>query len=175
MRVAASNVTPLLDVCNGTSSGTSVGDAVLPPPNKSDMCATTLIHTDLSSSVPTLSSDPIAYDCRSATRNETSSSDRGRVRRFVCPEPGCERRCTSQYTLRVHMGTHKPKSPVNFPCTFDCSERFSRRHDRLRHEVTRHGKVCEFVCPDCERFFSLQKTLRLHKCPMTPSKTRWVK
>jgi 5-methylcytosine-specific restriction endonuclease McrA len=40
----------------------------------------------------------------------------------------------------------------------------------LRHEVTQHGKVCEFICTDCGRFFSSQKTLDNHKCPATGGK-----
>ncbi|KAG7085756.1 hypothetical protein E1B28_003299 [Marasmius oreades] len=95
-------------------------------------------------------------------------------RRFPCLLPGCERRFTSRYTLKVHMEAHKPKPKVTFPCTHGCSERFSRQHDRLRHEVAKHGKVCEFSCDDCGRFFSTGKTLGNHKCPVAVGGTRWV-
>lgn len=95
-------------------------------------------------------------------------------RRFPCLLPGCERRFTSRYTLKVHMEAHKPKPKVSFPCTQGCSERFSRQHDRLRHEVAKHGKVCEFLCDDCGRFFSTKKTLGNHKCPVAIGGTRWV-
>jgi len=95
-------------------------------------------------------------------------------RRFPCLLPGCDRRFTSQYTLKVHMEAHKPKPKVTFPCTHGCSERFSRQHDRLRHEVAKHGKVCEFSCDDCGRFFSTSKTLGNHKCPVAQGGTRWV-
>ncbi|KAJ8075879.1 hypothetical protein PM082_021511 [Marasmius tenuissimus] len=95
-------------------------------------------------------------------------------RRFPCLLPGCERRFTSRYTLKVHMEAHKPKPKVTFPCTQGCSERFSRQHDRLRHEVAKHGKICEFLCDDCGRFFSTSKTLGNHKCPVAASGTRWV-
>lgn len=95
-------------------------------------------------------------------------------RKFLCLLPGCERRFTSQYTLKVHMEAHKPKPKVSYPCTHGCSERFSRQHDRLRHEVAKHGKVCEFSCEACGRFFSSSKTLGNHKCPLAQEGTRWV-
>ena len=95
-------------------------------------------------------------------------------RRFPCVIIGCERRFTSQYTLKVHMEAHKPKPRSSFPCTLGCSERFSRQHDRLRHEVAKHGKVCEFLCDECGRFFSTKKTLGNHKCPVAQGGTRWV-
>ena len=95
-------------------------------------------------------------------------------RRFPCLIIGCERRFTSQYTLKVHMEAHKPKPRSSFPCTLGCAEKFSRQHDRLRHEVAKHGKVCEFSCDDCGRFFSTRKTLGNHKCPLAHGGTRWV-
>jgi len=102
-------------------------------------------------------------------RNETDHR-----RRFPCLIIGCERRFTSQYTLKVHMEAHKPKPRSSFPCTLGCSEKFSRQHDRLRHEVAKHGKICEFSCEDCGRFFSTRKTLSNHKCPLANGGTRWV-
>ncbi|KAF5331814.1 hypothetical protein D9611_008904 [Ephemerocybe angulata] len=95
-------------------------------------------------------------------------------RRFPCLILGCDRRFTSQYTLKVHMEAHKPKPKVTFQCTEGCQERFSRQHDRLRHEVAKHGKICEFSCGDCSRFFSTKKTLGNHKCPVALGSTRWV-
>lgn len=95
-------------------------------------------------------------------------------RRYPCQISGCARRFTSQYTLKVHMEAHRPKPRVSFPCTLGCSEDFSRQHDRLRHEVAKHGKVCEFSCSACGRFFSSNKTLGNHKCPVSHGQTRWV-
>jgi len=103
------------------------------------------------------------------TRSETDQR-----RRFPCLIIGCERRFTSQYTLKVHMEAHKPKPRSSFPCTLGCTEKFSRQHDRLRHEVAKHGKICEFSCEDCGRFFSTRKTLSNHKCPLANGGTRWV-
>lgn len=102
------------------------------------------------------------------------NSENDARRRFPCLIIGCERRFTSQYTLKVHMEAHKPKPRTSFPCTLGCNERFSRQHDRLRHEVAKHGKVCEFSCDECGRFFSTRKTLGNHKCPVAQGGTRWV-
>ncbi|KAJ7642263.1 hypothetical protein FB45DRAFT_1126696 [Roridomyces roridus] len=46
-----------------------------------------------------------------------------------------------------------PKS--KFQCTLGCDLKFSRRHDRLRHEVAQHGRECEWECPG---------TLEKHRC-----------
>ncbi|KAH8822932.1 hypothetical protein DL96DRAFT_1714379 [Flagelloscypha sp. PMI_526] len=87
-------------------------------------------------------------------------------RRFPCTTAGCSRRFTSQYTLSVHLQAHQPKPRPSFPCTAGCKERFSRAHDRLRHEVAKHGKVCEHSCLECGRFFSSERTLGNHRCPV---------
>ncbi|KAF8918430.1 hypothetical protein CPB85DRAFT_1282065 [Mucidula mucida] len=122
------------------------------------------------SSTPPLSPKPVAAPAKqSATVGDDSSR-----RRHPCLIPGCLRRFTSQYTLKVHMQAHKPKPRVSFLCTLGCGERFSRQHDRLRHEVAKHNKVCEFSCDACGRFFSTAKTLGNHKCPLAQGGTRWV-
>lgn len=123
------------------------------------------------SNLDSLDVKPIISRGPSPIRGEGEKVDR---RRFPCMVIGCERKFTSQYTLKVHMEAHKPKPRVSFPCTEGCSERFSRQHDRLRHEVAKHGKVCEFLCDDCGRFFSTKKTLGNHKCPVAQGSTRWV-
>jgi hypothetical protein len=111
---------------------------------------------------------------RSELSPAVSDQENASRRRFACLVPGCARRFTSQYTLKVHMEAHKPKPRTSFPCTLGCSETFSRQHDRLRHEVAKHGKVCDWLCGDCGRFFSSKKTLGNHKCPCAPGGTRWV-
>ncbi|TFK25852.1 hypothetical protein FA15DRAFT_324047 [Coprinopsis marcescibilis] len=123
---------------------------------------------DMSDIKPSISRDPSPL---SALRDGAEKADR---RRFPCLVLGCNRRFTSQYTLKVHVEAHRPKPRVSFPCTEGCNERFSRQHDRLRHEVAKHGKVCEFLCDDCGRFFSTRKTLGNHKCPVAQGGTRWV-
>ncbi|KAJ7705028.1 hypothetical protein B0H17DRAFT_1039118 [Mycena rosella] len=82
---------------------------------------------------------------------------------YRCPEPGCQRSFKSQYTLSKHTQAHRPKTQSPFPCTMGCALEFSRKHDRLRHEVTQHGRVCA-KCGACRGFFSSEVTLNKHKC-----------
>jgi hypothetical protein len=89
-------------------------------------------------------------------------------RRFACDVQGCDRLFTSQYTLKVHTAAHRPKASVTWPCTYGCDQDFSRKHDRLRHEVAKHGRVCEYSCEDCGRFFTTTRTYQNHKCRMAP-------
>ncbi|KAJ7080190.1 hypothetical protein B0H15DRAFT_997482 [Mycena belliarum] len=98
---------------------------------------------------------------------------RGTRAHLRCTHPGCGRHFTSNYTLSKHIKAHAPKSQKFFPCTLGCAMRFSRKHDRLRHEVTQHGRVCEWGCPACLGFFSSEATLKKHKC-RNPTGTRWV-
>ncbi|KIY43188.1 hypothetical protein FISHEDRAFT_68159 [Fistulina hepatica ATCC 64428] len=131
-------------------------------------------------SPPFVPSSPSSSHSTGSRRSRENSPKRAQPkdpnerRRIPCLITGCNRRFTSQYTLKVHMEAHKPKPRASFPCTLGCSERFSRQHDRLRHEVAKHGKVCEFSCHECGRFFSSSKTLGNHKCPAAQGGTRWV-
>lgn len=59
---------------------------------------------------------------------------------FCCSDSGCDCEFTSLYALRLHVESHKSEKRAPFQCTMGCSRMFSQRHDRLRHEVTRHGK-----------------------------------
>jgi len=104
--------------------------------------------------------------------NQSSSDQFDPRRPYPCLDSGCTRRFTGQYTLKAHMATHKPRAA--FLCTLGCLEKFSRQHDRLRHEVAKHGKICEFTCKECGRFFSTQKTLGKHKCPRVQGGLCWV-
>ncbi|RDB24079.1 Transcriptional regulator prz1 [Hypsizygus marmoreus] len=128
------------------------------------------------SAIPIPNSSRNVYSPSAQRSREPSpaNSEGDQRRRFPCLVLGCARRFTSQYTLKVHMEAHKPKPRVSFPCTLGCPERFSRQHDRLRHEVAKHGKVCEFSCDECGRFFSSSKTLGNHRCPVARGGTRWV-
>jgi len=151
--------------------------SVLPPADSPYEFATTL-SSGGSPPPPPISGISSTHRRTQSLDSSPSTSDCGQQyhqkRRFPCEMPGCVRRFTSQYTLKVHMQAHRPKPKVSFPCTEGCSERFSRQHDRLRHEVAKHGKICEFLCDDCGRFFSTRKTLGNHKCPVAQGGTRWV-
>lgn len=136
---------------------------VTPPPSSSPSPSSTTI--------------PLTKRRRSST---TAPPAKGRnprdpPRPFRCAHPGCDRYFISKYTLKVHSQSHCPKPKVRLACAFDgCSENFSRQHDRLRHEVLQHGRVCEFVCDECHRFFSTRQTLQNHKCPVAAGCTRWA-
>ncbi|KAF7300167.1 Transcriptional regulator prz1 [Mycena kentingensis (nom. inval.)] len=92
-------------------------------------------------------------------------------RRFRCPDGDCEREFSSKYTWTRHVEGHaqdrshvREREKKYFPCEMGCPMRFSRKHDRLRHEVTQHGRVCDWSCAACSGFFSSEATLRKHKC-----------
>lgn len=95
--------------------------------------------------------------------------------RFPCPIEGCERRLTTQHLLRIHLEAHKPKPKASFPCRLaGCSKKYSRNHDRLRHEVEKHGKVCKFKCESCGKSMWRKKALENHECRVAPGTTRCV-
>ncbi|KAF4565567.1 C2H2-type domain-containing protein [Pleurotus pulmonarius] len=151
-------------------------DRLLVPPAPSPKLSSSAPSSCLSTPAyrNTQLSDPPNEKSRDMSPSGSMDDPQNSRRRFPCIVAGCSRRFTSQYTLKVHVEAHKPKPRVSFPCTLGCSERFSRQHDRLRHEVAKHGKVCEFSCNECGRFFSSQKTLGNHKCPVAQGGTRWV-
>lgn len=103
------------------------------------------------------------------TRTEVAGKS-GDSRLLPCPQPGCKRQFKSTSTLGGHMKTHAGKG-TRFPCSFPpCTEKFSRRHDQLRHEVYKHGKRCEWVCSRCNSFFSYERSLEKHVCTMDKSR-----
>lgn len=104
--------------------------------------------------------------------SESNKGPKKRSKHFRCEYSSCDRRFTSEYTRKVHMKTHEPKAKKAFHCTMGCSEVFSRQHDRFRHEVIQHGKVCEYVCAEstCRRYFSSARMLENHKCT---GRSRW--
>lgn len=87
----------------------------------------------------------------------------------------CDRSFKRAYTLKVHMNCHvtEGKSRKSFICSVDeCGERFTRKHDRLRHEISQHRKKARFSCQCCPRNFSTSHTLQKHcqdKHPDTPA------
>ncbi|KAJ7142469.1 hypothetical protein C8R44DRAFT_596753, partial [Mycena epipterygia] len=93
------------------------------------------------------------------------SASSNRPRPFKCLHADCPLWFTRDYTRRVHMNIHLPRTARNnkFPCTFDgCSIVFSRKHDRLRHEVGNHGISAQWNCSLCNKYFSSQTTLERH-------------
>ncbi|KAJ6576177.1 hypothetical protein DFH09DRAFT_1150573 [Mycena vulgaris] len=80
------------------------------------------------------------------------------------PDPSCTGRFTRKHEPSKDCRPRDPKSYKSFPCTMGCMMSFSRKHDRLRHEVTQHGRVCEWSCNACSKAFSSAATLKNHKC-----------
>ncbi|EIN08977.1 hypothetical protein PUNSTDRAFT_134150 [Punctularia strigosozonata HHB-11173 SS5] len=150
-------------------SSTSPEAATPPTPQEPNATSRPPSPFSFAYSVPEPDMDP-AHMLPSPPPTATSEKDgrppaKTRRKRYACLYPNCDRLLTSEYTRRVHMTTHT-KVRKSIPCTMPgCMENFSRMHDRLRHEVTQHGKVCEFSCHVCKRFFSSAKFLGNHKCP----------
>ena len=173
------NVPCFWDLHNSSSVGVlRVPDTHLPPsaPSYDTNIAPINLHPH-SSPPSSLSPLDLIHSNSAAERvlSERPCPDHNGTRRVRCLVAECNRCFTNKYTLKLHMESHKAKPRVRFPCTLGCSECFSRSHDRLRHEVTQHGKVCEFVCDECMRFFSSRKTLENHQCPTARGRTRWAK
>ncbi|KAJ7705033.1 hypothetical protein B0H17DRAFT_1039121 [Mycena rosella] len=125
------------------------------PPDVSPGISNSSTTDGTSSSAPSTPSE-IPASPRDPSRSRTHGI-------YHCPEPGCQRNFKSQYTLSKHVQAHRPKTQSPFPCTMGCALEFSRKHDRLRHEVTQHGRVCA-KCGACRSFFSSEATLNKHKC-----------
>ena len=118
---------------------------------------------------PIICSNPLSpstttpSDASSPTNTSCTSSPDCSSRPYPCLEPTCDRWFKRDYTRKVHMLTHRRKDRKPFSCGFPgCSERFSRKHDRLRHEVGRHALESEWTCQPCHRFFSSRATMERH-------------
>ncbi|KAJ7086244.1 hypothetical protein C8R44DRAFT_893701 [Mycena epipterygia] len=144
--------TPHHDVFGCTLDVTllDVDDSIIPPSSGAEGAPAT---------APSTPSSRRSSPSRSASRRASPSRPHGI---HHCAD--CARDFTSDYTLSKHMRTHLPKSQRSFPCTMGCTMNFSRRHDRLRHEIVQHGKVCETQCKLCLGYYSSAETLRKHKC-----------
>ncbi|KAJ6482058.1 hypothetical protein C8R47DRAFT_1283414 [Mycena vitilis] len=100
----------------------------------------------------------------SSRRSSLAHRSPGTSAGLRCLDPRCDRYLASKYLLTKHMKTHEPRSDQSFRCTMGCALEFSRKHDRLRHEVVQHKKLCDWECNECFGFFSSQTTLQKHKC-----------
>ncbi|KAJ7192194.1 hypothetical protein GGX14DRAFT_30406 [Mycena pura] len=160
------------DVVDSTSTDTCLSEHVYP----------TILTDQVVQSPPSTDQSPPSFTSEACTPYPTSDSSSSPPPsspstrpKLKCTEPACSRRFKSRYTLKAHLETHKSKTERVFPCTMGCAAFFSRQHDRLRHEVTQHGRVCEWVCKTCSGFFSSSRTLDNHKCRGATGGTRWIK
>lgn len=122
-------------------------------------------HTETS---PSSSSLPLPYsdsDFASSQSDQQTHSPKIKWRNLPCLDPTCNRQFLNEYTRKKHMQAHRSeKRRRPFPCTMGCSEQFSRRHDRLRHEVSQHGYQSEWTCDECHGFFLSEKSRNSHRC-----------
>ncbi|KAJ7169259.1 hypothetical protein C8R43DRAFT_121189 [Mycena crocata] len=129
----------------------------------------TIVSVVLSDSVNTL---PVAQPetsmedtppSQSSTSSTSSTASPDVSRPYKCLHPECPLWFKRVYTRRVPMNTHLPGKDAKFACTFDgCSMLFSRKHDRLRHEVGNRGMGTQWSCPPCQKYFSSETTLERH-------------
>ncbi|KAJ7122954.1 hypothetical protein C8R44DRAFT_670778 [Mycena epipterygia] len=108
---------------------------------------------------------PASSPSESSQQDSSSPTPSDPSRPFKCLHADCPLWFKRVYTRRVHMNTHLAGSAKDrkFPCTFDgCCMQFSRKHDRLRHEVGNHGMGTQWTCTPCNKYFSSQTTLERH-------------
>ncbi|THU76795.1 hypothetical protein K435DRAFT_974285, partial [Dendrothele bispora CBS 962.96] len=76
----------------------------------------------------------------------------------------CDRVFTREYTRKVHEDAHVARAAGPLLCREpNCNTKFSRSHDRLRHEVRIHGHEAH-ICAICNNMFSSLKSLQKHQC-----------
>ncbi|KAJ7169351.1 hypothetical protein C8R43DRAFT_1231879 [Mycena crocata] len=91
----------------------------------------------------------------------TKTSEEGKPR-VPCLYPDCDRHFKNDYTRSIHMRAHVVKH-TRYPCR-QCPLVLSRQHDRMRHEVSKHGVVPAFTCTLCSKPFHSEHNLAKHKC-----------
>ncbi|KZT19580.1 hypothetical protein NEOLEDRAFT_1183280 [Neolentinus lepideus HHB14362 ss-1] len=164
-----------LETLPSTTKHPPSSSSCLPSPTPSIPSPSPRLSPPLFTTAPEI---PLGAKAKAALQEEKSTSKglrRAGKRQYPCLHPTCSRFFTSEYTRQMHMATHETKARKAYPCSMGegCQETFSRAHDRLRHEVAMHGKDCQWVCHNCERFFSSSRMLELHKCPVNDS--NWVR
>ncbi|KAJ7728151.1 hypothetical protein DFH07DRAFT_782286 [Mycena maculata] len=109
----------------------------------------------------------------STSDSSRSPRPRSRCSKLRRSEPPCSQYFTTKPTSPKRPKVSGAKSTQLFRCTMGCTMDFSRKHDRLRHEVAQHGRVCEWGCETCQRSFSSEATLRKHKCKISGG-AKWI-
>ncbi|KAJ7757406.1 hypothetical protein DFH07DRAFT_919669 [Mycena maculata] len=111
--------------------------------------------------------------------SETPSTSDSSLCNSPRPRSGCSKLRRSSPTCPPYFAAKstaskplKARSTQVFPCTMGCPLDFSRKHDRMRHEVSQHGRVCEWGCDTCLGFFSSEATLKKHKCKISAGTRR---
>lgn len=88
----------------------------------------------------------------------------------------CGKLFQRSYNLKAHMDTHDPHRDQPHVCQYpECTRRFVRRTDLVRHEQSVHLKERKHRCPLCYGCFARKDTLRRHiddGCPRRPEMRR---
>lgn len=89
--------------------------------------------------------------------NLTEISDAGIAAAFVCPF--CARNFTRVQKLDLHMLTHGPEP---FHCVY-CDKSHATRREMREHQETCSTELILLKCDQCEKEFTSQRLLQLHK------------
>ncbi|EZF71505.1 hypothetical protein H105_06457 [Trichophyton soudanense CBS 452.61] len=82
--------------------------------------------------------------------------------KYECEQ--CGRQFTRNSNCRSHMKIHDPNRRYPHKCTIgQCSNKFSRKTDLIRHIDSVHKKLKRFGCDQCGHRFARQDTLRRHR------------
>ncbi|KAJ3934768.1 MAG: hypothetical protein NXY57DRAFT_958789 [Lentinula lateritia] len=149
-----------------SSVPTSPSGTTSPASNFSESSTDDLASVSSPEAVHQCSPHHLSVSDSEAPRQTTSSSS-------LAPRHRPHSRSRRSGSYPDHLSRGVP-SKSSFPCTFEpCPEVFSRKHDRMRHEVAQHGLKCQWVCNRCRKFFASEKTLAKHRCSVN-SDVRWT-
>ncbi|KAF3482164.1 uncharacterized protein GIQ15_04923 [Arthroderma uncinatum] len=82
--------------------------------------------------------------------------------KYECEQ--CGRQFTRNSNCRSHMKIHDPNRRYPHKCTIDeCTNKFSRKTDLIRHVDSVHKKLKRFGCDQCGHRFARQDTLQRHR------------
>ncbi|EEQ35039.1 hypothetical protein McanMca71_001766 [Microsporum canis] len=82
--------------------------------------------------------------------------------KYECDQ--CGRQFTRNSNCKSHMKIHDPNRRFPHKCTFgQCTNKFSRKTDLIRHVDSVHKKLKRFGCEMCGHRFARQDTLRRHR------------
>ncbi|EFR01902.1 hypothetical protein MGYG_04902 [Nannizzia gypsea CBS 118893] len=82
--------------------------------------------------------------------------------KYECEQ--CGRQFTRNSNCRSHMKIHDPNRRYPHKCTIgQCTNKFSRKTDLIRHVDSVHKKLKRFGCDQCGHRFARQDTLRRHR------------
>ncbi|KAK2865313.1 hypothetical protein FQN49_003697 [Arthroderma sp. PD_2] len=106
---------------------------------------------------PSAPSQPFNGVKKSAKKKRTLENGK-----YECEQ--CGRQFTRNSNCRSHMKIHDPNRRYPHKCTIgQCTNKFSRKTDLIRHVDSVHKKLKRFGCDQCGHRFARQDTLRRHR------------